>query len=68
MMESGNPATPWNSQNMSYAEKKLTLVAVTLGCLPPSSAGPVADAATVETRRKKIQKWAAVEFPSSRPY
>jgi len=47
MMESGNLATPWNSQNMSYAEKKLTAVAVNLGCLPEGSVGPVSDNATV---------------------
>ena len=47
MMESGNLAAPWNSQNMSYAEKKLTAVAVNLGCLPEGSLGPVSDNATV---------------------
>jgi len=30
-MESGNPATPWNSQPMSYAERDLKTVAKTLG-------------------------------------
>jgi carboxylesterase type B len=36
-MESGSPGTPWNSQNMSYAETRFANVAKNVGCQDPDS-------------------------------
>ena len=41
MMESGNPGTPWNSQNMSFAEGRLLQVAKNLGCVGADQATAV---------------------------
>mmetsp|Transcript_32161 Transcript_32161/g.37796 ORF Transcript_32161/g.37796 Transcript_32161/m.37796 type:complete len:587 (+) Transcript_32161:3-1763(+) len=42
-MESGSPATPWNSQNMSYAETRFSRVAKNVGCQAADSTAMVDD-------------------------